>query len=292
MNCLPDSLKHNNQSLANTANRLQARVPGPGLLLPIILTSVFASNNTMAQSFNSVTPFGQISIAQKEQDFDELLDQQLSFYMLHLGGGITYSDFYISINGAWSINEAGVSEEEETGEADRYDYDLTLGVNLSDHITLFGGYKLGKTEIDFTARDTEDTAGSGRFSDSYEESGPYLGASWQYYFANSSKISLSIAYAWLDAKNKLGAKPDDDSGEDNGNGDSEEFEFDDFTGRVDSDANGFSIGLRWSIPLGDQLGYYALFRLQRYDQDLEQNATRVSITEQFTELGMGLSYVF
>jgi len=264
-------------------------------LLALITPLVLISNVSHAGSSLSVTPFGQLSIAQKEHDFDELLDQSIFFYMLHLGGGIAMGDAYVGLNAAWSINDATVSEEEETGEASRSDYDITLGYNLNDYLTVFGGYKLGETDIDFTAREVENEAENGKFSDNYQESGPYLGLSWQYYFDNSSKLSVAVAYAWLDAENDLGEKPDDaGDGDSNGDSDSEadEPEFDDFSGRVDSDATGYSIGVRWSIPLSDQLSYYALFRLQRYDQDLHQQGSTVSITEQFTEMGMGLSYIF
>mgnify|MGYP001138917654 CR=1 FL=1 len=245
------------------------------------------AQESIADNNFRITPFGQLSIAQKEHDFDQLLDQDLSFYMLHAGAGFVAGDAFLAINGAWSLSDASVSEEEETGDASRTDYDLTIGYNLTEHFTLFGGYKAGETDIDYRVRDFDEDSGSDRFNDNFKEAGPYVGVSWQHFFDNASKVSISLAYAWLDAKNDLGEKPDAD--EENGE---DEFEFDDFTGRVDSDANGFSVGVRWSIPLDEKLSYYALFRIQRYDQDLEQRGTEVSITEQFTELGMGLTYVF
>lgn len=260
--------------------------PNP-LLQPLI--SLFAlmlvmGNIAKAQdSTPAILPFIQTSFSQKEHDFDKLLDQNLSFYMVHFGTGFAHEQFYLGINGAWSIDEASVSEEEETGEADRQDYDLTLGYNLNEHLTVFGGYKFGRTEIDFSPRDLEEE-GVISFQDSYEEKGPYIGISWQHHMDETGILAVSFAYAWLDATNQLGKKPDDEE--------EELVEFDDFSGKLESDATGFSIGVRWSIPLQDQIVYFAGIKIQQYDQDLKQEGVNVSISERFTDFSMGLTYFF
>lgn len=232
-----------------------------------------------------VTPFVQAQFGQKEQEFEQLLDQSLSFYMLRIGAGIVAQNAVISLTTDWSITDADVSEEEETGSADRREYDLSVGYALPAGFTVFGGYKFGETRIDLVSREAIDAGAPETFENTFEEAGPYIGGSWEYVFEQAGAVSFSFAYAWLDADNRFGGTVDEaDEGD--------EPEFDDFLGRVRADANGIGLGVRWSKGLTDTLGYYATVRWQRYDQDLSQQGLRVSAQETFTELGMGLTYSF
>lgn len=232
-----------------------------------------------------VTPFVQVQFGHKQQAFKELLDQKLSFYMLRVGVGLVADRVLLSLTADRSIGRADVSEEEETGSARRREYDLALGYALPAGFTVFGGYKFGETRIDLVSREAIDAGGAARLRNRFEEAGPYLGASWQYAFEEAGALSLSMAYAWLDADNHFGGTVDDpDEGD--------PAEFDDFRGRVGADASGIGLGLRWSKSLTDALGYEATLRWQRYDQDLAQQNVQVSAQETFTEFGMGLTYSF
>ncbi len=251
-----------------------------------------AAYTTAQDTGLSASPFAQLSFSQKEHRFDKLFDHGIYFYMLHAGTGMAFERSFISVNGAWSITDAEVSEEEETGDASRVDYDLTFGYSLSDQFTLFGGYKVGETDIDYIARETNDDGINPRYSDNYEEAGPYLGVSWQQHFGKAGRISISLAYALLDATNRLAEKGDDEEFDEDNPDEPEALELDDLNGRFKQDAKGFSIGARWTIPLSDRLSYYALFRWQQYDQDFKFEGQRFSASERFSEMGMGLSYLF
>lgn len=252
------------------------------LLLSGLLTSQAAYTE---EATYTLTPFGQLGISQKEQKFSQLLDQGLSFYMLRAGGGFTFDRFYVAAYGDWSISDADVSEEEETGSASRAEYDLTFGFRPIDPLTLFAGYKTGKTKIDFTPRNNDEVPTAFNFRDTYKETGPYLGASYSFIFEQAGSLSFSLAYAFLNAENSIGVKPDD-------SGESEENEFDDISGNFENDADGFSAGVTWLMPLANNLNYFATIRYQRYDQDIATPSGNQSIAEEYTELGMGLMQQF
>ena len=74
---------------------------------------------------------------------------------------------------------------------------------------------------------------------------------------------------------------------------SELTEFDDVTGQVVGDTNGFSYGLRWTMPLSSNLLYLARFKINDYHQDIMVNGESfIGIDKTFTSLHLGLAYVF
>jgi hypothetical protein len=90
----------------------------------------------------------------------------------------------------------------------------------------------------------------------------------------------------LDADNQFVADPD---GADEG----ELPEFDDLTGSVNGDAEGFSYGVSWTRPLGAELLYRASLKINDYEQDLTFEGQRFdSLDQRFVSFMMGVSYVF
>ena len=190
------------------------------------------------------------------------------------------------INFADSISTADVSEEEDIGEASRYDRDISFGYQLHPNWGIFAGYKVGKTSIDYLSREDVDSGGPAPVrEESYQHEGPFLGVSYAKKFEKAGRLTLSLAYADLDATNTFVSDGDDD--------DTGPPEFDDLTGTVKGDSTGLSFGIRWSIPVSGNLLYYVSYRLNDYEQDLTIDGNRYdNIEETITYLTTGLFVVF
>ena len=220
--------------------------------------------------------------------FPAKLDQDLGFVSANLLGGATYGNWQLSLNTAFSLEDADISEEEDVGKASREDIDLTLGYQINRNWSIFGGYKRGETKMDFTAREADDDGVINRVSERYEQEGPYLGASFAWDFETAGRLSVSLAYAELDATNHFGANTDDDDDDEE-----EAPEFDDLTGRVKGDTTGFSYGVTWTMPLSTQLLFQARLKVNDYKQDVRfEGETYRDIDETLSSLHLGLAYVF
>lgn len=229
---------------------------------------------------------GGLAVGYSNFDFPAKLDHDLTFPVYQLHGGITYKRFYVVANFADNFSDADVSEEEDVGNASRYDGDISLGYQLTPSWGLFAGYKTGKTTIDYQSREDLDAGGPAPTREEYyKHEGPFVGVSFAKKFERAGRLTLSLAYADLDATNKFVQDADDDV--------DEVPEFDDLTGTVKGDSTGLSLGIRWSIPVSGNLLYYLGFRVNDYEQDLTIDGNRYdNIYETITYLTTGLFFVF
>jgi hypothetical protein len=222
--------------------------------------------------------------------FPEKLDQDVSFVSGNLLAAATYGKWQLSLNGTFSLEDADISEEEDVGKANREDIDLTLGYQINRRWSVFGGYKRGETEMDFISRDSDDEGVFIRVSESYKQEGPYLGGSFSWDFETAGRLTVSLAYADLDATNSFGANTDDDDEEDD---EGEPPEFDDLSGRVKGDTTGFSYGVTWTMPLSARLLFQARLKVNDYQQDIRFEGDNYdNIDETLSSLHVGLAYVF
>lgn len=138
--------------------------------------------------------------------------------------------------------------------------------------------------MQFTPRDSEDEDDAIlTTAESYAQEGPFLGASYSWQFEKAGKLSLSVAYAYLNATNNFSANTDED----------EAREFDDLTGQVKGDTKGFSYGVSWTMPLSSNLLFQTRLKINSYQQDIEVDGERFNdIDETFTTLHVGVAYVF
>lgn len=223
------------------------------------------------------------SIGFNEFEFTEKLDTPITHLMAEVAINAIYERFIVTLSAAQAIDKADVSEEDETGKADRSDYDFLIGYQLNPDWTLFGGYKNGETSIDFIDRET-----SIRETDRYKQSGPYLGVSYGYRLQRSGKLGFSIAYAYLDSDNvfNAGARDEDD----------EDVEFDDLDGNQSGKTEGFSFVASWSMPLSPELIYQTRLRYNDYEQNLsgrfDGQSFDFDVPESHLMLMMGLNMVF
>lgn len=256
--------------------------------VPLLAIGLIAPGNALADKPVDLHFIGGLALGYSNFEFPAKLDHDLTFPVYQLHGGIAYKRFYVVANLADSFSDAEVSEEEDIGEASRYDRDISLGYQLTPVWGVFAGYKTGKTTIDYQSREDLDEGGPAPVREEYyEQEGPFLGISYTKKFERAGRLSLSLAYADLDASNRFVRDADDDDDDD------EKPEFDDLTGTVSGDSTGLALGIRWSIPVSGNLLYYMSFRVNDYQQDLSIDGNRYdNIDEKITYLTTGLFAVF
>lgn len=228
------------------------------------------------------------SLGYTDWDFPAKLDHDLGFPSGGLTLAATRNRWQLAFNGTWSLKDADVSEEEDVGDASREDLDFTLAYQFNSNWSAFAGYKSGETKINYISREDEDEGIFNPLRESYEQDGPYVGGAYTWRFENAGSLTVSLAYAFLDATNEFRANTDDEEEDDD-----EAPEFDDLTGRVTGDTNGFSYGLTWTMPLSGNLLFQTRFKMNDYQQDItfEGNEYK-NIDESYYSLMVGLAYVF
>lgn len=251
-------------------------------------------------AFTNIRVITGISLGYSDFSFPEKLDHNVSFPSANIPLVVTTNQWQFSLNASSSLATAEIAEEEDIGEASRKDLDLTLGYRVTNNWSVFAGFKYGKTEMTFVPRDIDEeeededeedeselTSSTGPLKESYAQNGPFAGVSYSWQFEKAGSLSLSVAYASLNATNNFSANTDEEEEED------EDTEFDDLTGRVKGDTKGFSYGLSWTMPLSNNLLFQTRFKINDYQQDIIVDGERFTgIDETFTTLHVGLAYVF
>jgi hypothetical protein len=263
------------------------------------LTLLSTSHIAIGQSgFDNMRVVTGLSLGYSDFSFPEKLDHNISFPSANIPIAVTMSNWQLSLNASSTLADADIAEEEDIGKASRKDLDLTLGYRVTKNWSLFAGFKYGKTEMTFVPRDIdeeideEDNEEGGQdtlelTNESYSQKGPFVGASYSWRFEKAGSLSLSVAYASLDATNNFSANTDEEEEEE------ELTEFDDLTGQVKGDTKGFSYGLSWTMPLSSNLLFQTRFKINDYKQDIVVDGERFEdIDETFTTLHVGLAYVF
>jgi hypothetical protein len=252
------------------------------------VTSLNPFSSALAEKPVDLHFIGGMSLGYSNFDFPAKLDHDLTFPVYQINGAVAYKKFYAVVNLADSLSDADVSEEEDVGDASRYDRDISLGYQVTANWGVFVGYKTGKTTIDYQTReDLDNGQAAPTRKESYKQEGPFVGVSYAVKFSRAGKLALSLAYADLDATNKF--TRDIESG-DNG---TPELEFDDLTGTVKGKSKGLSYGIRWSIPVSGNLLYYASFKINDYKQDLTVDGKNYdNIDQTITYLTTGIIFVY
>jgi len=256
-----------------------------------LLFLLFFSNIAQAEfKWRNVYFVPAASLGYSTFDFPKKLDQKITFTNGEFAITTIYQKFILSGSIAGSMANETISEEDDTGNAKRRDIDLVLAYQLKNNINLFAGYKYGRTNISFVNRTTE-----AETNDMYRQIGPYLGGSYTHAFEKAGKVSLTLAYSYLEALNILHANAEPTTP-----GDSDACDFvtnpsacdlDDFNGQTEGTTDGLSLGISWNIAITPRLIYRTNFKLNRYTQTLTYRGVSRDGSESFTMLMMGLAYV-
>ncbi|GAC13798.1 outer membrane beta-barrel protein [Aliiglaciecola lipolytica] len=252
-----------------------------------ILTALLVSQPAVANSaFDDVRVISGVSLGYSNFSFPEKLDHEISFPSLNVPIIFAVDKWQLSANLQTTLKDADISEEEDVGKASRNDLDITLGYQLSSNWTVFGGYKYGKTKIQFTPRDIEDDEELSITNESYGQKGPFIGVGYHWRFEKAGSLSFSVAYAKLNATNDFSKNTDEEEAD-------EAPEFDDLTGTVTGDTKGFSYSMSWTMPLSTNLLFQTRLKINDYQQDIFFEGNNFEdIDETFTSLHVGLAYVF
>ena len=162
------------------------------LLLSSIIVSFHAKSDELFKDVRFITG---VSMGESVTNYEERLDQDIALTMVNVTLAMASSNWQLSLNGGSSLGNAVISEEEETGEASRYDVDLTLGYQISKHWIIFTGYKNGGTKLLFVPRDAEESDNPDGIREEYTQKGFYFGTSMCcFFFVRSDRASGSRKY--------------------------------------------------------------------------------------------------
>ncbi|QIB65928.1 hypothetical protein [Kineobactrum salinum] len=268
-----------------------------------------------------VTWVPQIGVQWKTLEFEQgLVNDSLGFSdsgdfdadlpTLTLAFTAIYGKGYVSFKYEDSINDISTNSDVPFTDADtsvdRTDYSVTLGYNVWKGANVFVGYMEGETTLEPGPRCPTDVTqaavcdgsagglslggnlaqdhlllGLSPYRQNYEEDGWFLGASYAWKIADKGTLSVSLAYADLEAKYVdnylLGVE-----------GANENFIF-------DGDSDGLSYGVSWSAPLTSRVGYYLDIRRQSYDMRVNESSGNfpglvVDTDETMTAFSAGLQF--
>ncbi|MCK5877627.1 MAG: hypothetical protein KAG43_08325 [Candidatus Marithrix sp.] len=187
-----------------------------------------------------------------------------------IGGGLTgiYKDFYIDLFSERNINtneESIINGLRDTVEFERTDFTTTFGYAVNKSMSVFTGYKYGKstlTELDFSPFYGAKT--------SLEGKGIFIGAGSGWRVEDWGTFSFSAAYAKLQAS------------------------YDSFDlGLTKGDADGTSLSMKWknAVTIIPNLYYQlAIIRHEYYYEDFKR--INFDISEQILSYHFGISYQF
>lgn len=236
-----------------------------------------------AESESRVSLVGGLALGVTQLEFDDKLDAEPSFTTYTLFGSASLGKPYASVSYADTLGKQNVSEEDELGKATRRDLDLTVGYRVTDTWTLFLGYKDGETDIDFRIRDTDLVQ-----AEYYREDGFYGGATYTWALGRAGSLNFTVAYTRYDSKLRFTAGVDEDDDDD----EDEPLEFDDLEGRHSGDADGFSAGVSWVIPIGRSLAFRTQYRINHYDLEVTAEGQRFNPKQRLSFFDVGLLYAF
>lgn len=228
-----------------------------------------------------------LGVGQTELEFPEKLDADTTFGSYHALVGLRLGRFSTGLTYGDALTRETISEEDELGEGERRDIDLTAGWDLNDAWTLFIGYKDGKTDLDLQVRDTDIT-----LRESYQEEGLYAGVAYRHTLGRAGTLSLSLAYIDLDTDLRFSSDSASDDEDEEDDDEGESLEFDDLEGRVSGDATGYSAALGWILPVGDRTAVRVQYKINQYDLEVRAEGRRFKPEQRLNFFDLTLIHVF
>lgn len=226
-----------------------------------------------------------LSLGSTTMEFEEKLDANVGFPSYAVFGSASIGNAFATVTWSDSVGSENISEEDELGDANRSDLDLTLGYRLNENWAVFAGYKDGETDIRFRVRDTDIVQ-----DEFYREDGFYLGGSYSWRFQRAGTLSFSAAYIRFDSDLRF-TEGFEEEGEEEEEED-EALEFDDLEGTFSGDADGYSVGVTWVMPLSEKLAFRTLFKINSYELEVESEGLRFQPDQEFRYFQIGLLYAF
>ena len=224
---------------------------------------------------------GGVAVGYTGLDFNAKLDSDPLFPAVVLTGSASFSDFYLTLSYADTLGKVTISEEEDIGDGNRTDLDLTFGYRLNPSWNIYIGYKDSETDIDYLLRDSTLVR-----NESYKRDGLIVGATYIINMNNMGNLSLNLGYVDLSTDNNFIADTEDDDD------DEPPEEFDDLTGRQSGDATGISYGLSWLIPVTESLLFNTTFKINEYDEEIRFAGQNFKTDHSLSFFNVGILYLF
>jgi len=230
-------------------------------MLPAFSTSLFAADF-------SIQPRASIGYQNYEFVLENVNDLDVEADYVYGGLGVTgqIGKFFVDLYGQTNLTDAEFSEDfteevDRDADIDRVELNLTTGYAFNSFVTVFGGLKYAKNEIDQEFNSEieviDDLLSNDFVNFENEYFGPFAGLALSIPIANVGSVSISGALAYLDGESTLDAVilnevvADDDS--------------------IDGSAIGFNVGGSWSgnlaplSPALSRIGYSVGVDYSSYD---------------------------
>lgn len=222
---------------------------------------------------------GGLAIGYTSLEFDAKLDATPIFPSTIVNAAALYDDYFLMLSYGDSFGSNSVSEEEDVGDSNRTDLDITLGYRWNKSWNVYLGYKDSETDIEFRQRDTDIIR-----DEFYRKNGWFVGAAYRLHFEQSGTLSFSIGYIDLSTDNLFRADEDGDT--------EEEIEFDDLSGRQNGSADGWSYGISWLIPVNDKMFFNTTLKVNDYEETITADGNNFSADQKLTYFNTGILYLF
>lgn len=202
----------------------------------VCVSGLFFGNGVVEAKDSGVTVVPGVSYGYKNANY-KITGVELSpqFIFLDTSLSIISGKFYVSANYDASIKDDMQITNETVISFSREDYAVTAGYGVWKKVSLFAGYKSGKTEV----VTIDDPGGDPNTRIKFEEDGPFVGLTVSHNVSDTSSLGLSIAYASLDGSN--------------------------FNGEDKGDTTGLSVGLTLSGSLSENVDYQVGLKTIRYE---------------------------
>ncbi|TGD72732.1 hypothetical protein E4634_14535 [Mangrovimicrobium sediminis] len=258
-----------------------------------LLAGSAACSQVAAESFlDEIAWVPQLGVQYKQLEFEQdirglarTLNVEMDADLPSLSAGLAavYRRGYVSLKyeGTYSNvkadSQGSLTNARTPIEAEREDYSITAGYRVWRTANVFAGYLVGETTLTPLPRCPLDiseeepvcgdlgsaiipgsgnrahyhyVAGLPKYEQTYREDGWFVGASYAWNVFDTGTLSVSFAYAFLESRFN-----------DNFGGPKEpQYHLD-----LEGDADGFSLGLAWSQPLSQRMGYFVDLRTQQYE---------------------------
>ena len=239
----------------------------------IIVTGLLGVPATVMAADSGPSVVANVAINYKSLEF-AIVNTEFTPRLTTLDIGVTVASggFYGTLNYDQSIKDAyvydyttsspgGGTGDDTVMAVSRDDLRLTLGYSITPAIVLFGGYMEGTTDVfrignygaisspDPTEREPDRFNGEG----SITMNGPFLGIGYTVSAGSKGALSFSLAYADMGG----------------------EFFYNEGANRmrVDGETTGFSYGINWTGPMGDNASYNIGLRSNRYKFKVTETLT-------------------
>jgi hypothetical protein len=182
-----------------------------------------------------------------------------------------------------NINPPTLTSQEFQSDWDRGEYAVSFGYAVTDHFSLYAGYRLADTEFeeegtarqfDLATRDLVTTQAFTRTIE-YEQDGPFVGGRYGFPIGDAGSVLLNLGIAFIQ-----------------GTIDEQITGFDP-NPTIEGDAVGTTIGLSWTAPLPIQgLNYTISVDGYQFNFDGEEPFAESSFSETVIRGTAGMSYLF